>query len=346
MVTHAVGRGELVAHEEEAPEAATARFPDALEAGGHFLGRTEDGGAVFDAPLGVVLGAAVVGGHRTAQGAGEVLEIELVEAIVHVAAGLLPALGHVDAGHNAVVAAVECVAVLGSGVRSGVPDALEPRAEGFERGAREDAHAVFSSDASAAGRGGGSDEDGDALLAVGLKLAGGVLKLEPAGALVGDLLAAEKAKDDPEALIEAGAELGGVESKLGGVGGGGAGADTEHDAPAGEVVKEEDALGDHVGMVVAQRENAGAELDRLGFLGDVGDKDLGAGDGLPTAGVVFADEDLVVAKLIEPLDGADIAADTEAHAVAHRVVGGHEEAELESPGKLHLFLRRQAMIRG
>ena len=105
----------------------------------------------------------------------------------------------------------------------------------------------------AAGGGRGREENGDALLVVGLELAGGVLQREPAGAVVGDLLAAEEAQDDAEALVEAGAELGGVESKLGSVGGGGAGADAEHDAPAGEVVEEEDALSDHVGVVVADR---------------------------------------------------------------------------------------------
>ena len=345
VVAHALGRGELVSHEEDAAEAAVTRFPHTLQPLRHLFGRAEEGAAVVDAPVGVVLGAAVVRGRGAPQGAAEVLEIELVEADGDVAAGLLAAFGHVDARHHAVVAAVERVSVLGGRVRCGFPDALETGTEGLERRAGEDTDAVLSGHAGAARGGGGRDEDGDALLVVGRELAGGVLEGEPAGALVGDLLAGEEAEDDAEALIEAGTELGGVEAKLGRIGGGGAGAHAEHHASTGELVEEEDALGDHVGVVVAEGEDAGAELDGLGLLGDVGDEDLGAGDGLPAAGVVLADEDLVVAKFVEPLDGADIAADGEGHVVAHGVVGGHEEAELEPPGKLHACLHRWGRIR-
>ena len=80
-----------------------------------------------------------------------------------------------------------------------------------------------------------------------------------------------------------------------------AGADAEHRAAAGQVVEQDDAVGDVERVVVGEADDAGAEADALRALAGGGEEDLRAGDDLPAAGVVLADPRLVVAELVEAL---------------------------------------------
>jgi hypothetical protein len=84
------------------------------------------------------------------------------------------------------------------------------------------------------------------------------------------------------------------------------------------VIEEDGPVRDPERVVVRQREHAGAELDVLRLRGDMGDEDLGRGDELRAARMVFADPCLVVAELVEQLDRGDIAGQRRRRVLAGR----------------------------
>src|SRR5207247_951314 len=116
-----------------------------------------------------------------------------------------------------------------------------------------------------------------------------------------------------------------------------AGADAEHGATVGQVVDEDDAVGDVEGVVVGDADDAGAEPDALGALAGGGDEDFGAGDGLPAAGVVLAYPGLVVAEVVEPGDDLEVALEREGGVLAGAVKGRHKDAKVHAFGG-HGFL--------
>ena len=85
---------------------------------------------------------------------------------------------------------------------------------------------------------------------------------------------ASSSEDRLERLLHHVALLGGVDAHHEGVGGQRARADAEHHAAAGQVVEQHHAVGQHEGVVVGQRRDAGTEADVPGALRRGGDEHL------------------------------------------------------------------------
>ena len=106
-----------------------------------------------------------------------------------------------------------------------------------------------------------------------------------------------------------------------------AGAEPEHRAPARLVVELHDAVGHHEGMVVGQRDHAGAEPDVAGALGGGGDEQFRLAVDLVAAGMVLADPRLGIVEHVEPLHELEIAL----HAQERVFVVGMERRQ-KNPG--------------
>ena len=96
------------------------------------------------------------------------------------------------------------------------------------------------------------------------------------------------------------------------------------------MVELHDPLGDVERVVVGQRHHAGAELDRVGDLAGRGQEHLRRGDHLPSAGVVLAAPELVVAEVVEVRGKLEIALELQRRALAERMMWGEERAEPET----------------
>ena len=92
---------------------------------------------------------------------------------------------------------------------------------------------------------------------------------EPLG-LAGDRLAGQQRQDHLERFFHPRPQLGRLDAVHPGVGRQLAGADPEHRPALGQVVEQDDPLGDLEGVVVGQRDDAGAEPDLLGARRAVG----------------------------------------------------------------------------
>ena len=90
------------------------------------------------------------------------------------------------------------------------------------------------------------------------------------------------------------------------------------------------ALGDIEGMMIGQRDHAGAELDALGALACGREKHFRRGNHFPTRGVVLAAPELVIAERIELLNQIEVAAELQHRMLADRVMGGKEGAEFQA----------------
>jgi hypothetical protein len=112
------------------------------------------------------------------------------------------------------------------------------------------------------------------------------------------------------------------------------GAGAEDGAAAGHVVELHHALRDVEGMVIGQRDHAGAELDALGALAGGGQKHLRRGDHFPARGMVLAAPEFVIAERVELLDEIEVAAELQHRMLADRVMRGEESSEFEAR---HLF---------
>ena len=86
------------------------------------------------------------------------------------------------------------------------------------------------------------------------------------------------------------------------------------------MVELDDALGDVEGVVVGQRDDAGAQPDPLRHLSCRREKHLRRGDHLPAAAVVLAAPDLVVAQPVEVGDEVEVALELEHGVLADGVV--------------------------
>ena len=133
-----------------------------------------------------------------------------------------------------------------------------------------------------------------------------LLQRVPVG-LLGDDLAAEQAQDEVERLLHAVALGVGIDVEHHGVRRQQAGPGTEHDAAARLMVELDDAVRDHQGVMVGQRDDAGAEPDVLGALGNRGDEQLRRGDGLESCRVMLTNPGLVVTEPVEPFDELEVA---------------------------------------
>ena len=108
--------------------------------------------------------------------------------------------------------------------------------------------------------------------------------------------------------------------------------DAEHGAPLRHVVKLHHPVGEREGVVVGQRDDAGAEPDMPGALGGGGDEQFRTGDDLEAAGMVLADPDFVVVEPVEMLDQLHIPVETGGRVLVHRVERGEEDSEAERRG--------------
>ena len=112
------------------------------------------------------------------------------------------------------------------------------------------------------------------------------------------------------------------------LGGDASGADAEVEAAFGEVVEHGKAVGQHLGVVELEEDDAGAQLDVLGFGEGLGDEEVGGGQVLPRDGEMLADPALMVAELVGGDDGLHVLFDCALQALGGMVDGHHEKAEV------------------
>ena len=153
------------------------------------------------------------------------------------------------------------------------------------------------------------------------------MKFEPVAHVVKRLGLGKEAHDYPERLGHHLPQTAGVEPKHQRIGKMPAGSDAEVDAPPGQVVKQDDPIGDNERMVVRQADRSRPEADVPGPLSSHREKEFWAGDWLPAAAVVFADPHFVVAERVEPLDEFEVSMERQRRVVVRRVKRGHEGAE-------------------
>ena len=99
--------------------------------------------------------------------------------------------------------------------------------------------------------------------------------------------------------------------------------------PLRQVVEQHHAVGHQPGVVVGERDHAGAELDVLGPLGRHRDEDLRAADQLVAPRVVLAEPGLVEAEPVELDHPLEVVLEGERRVLAERVERGVEDAEAE-----------------
>ena len=153
-----------------------------------------------------------------------------------------------------------------------------------------------------------------------------ILQREPL-ALGRDALALEQTADDADGLVLAVALDHRVDAERVGVGRQRAGPGAEDGPAAGHVVELHHALGDVEGMVVGQRDHAGAEPDALGALAGGRQEHLGRGDRLPAAGVVLAAPELVEPEPVQMLDEIEVAAELQHRVLADGMMRGEKGAK-------------------
>ena len=103
-------------------------------------------------------------------------------------------------------------------------------------------------------------------------------------------------------------------------------ADAEHRAAARHVIELDHAVGEHEGVVIWQRHDAGAEADVAGALRRRGDEHLRAGDQLEPAGMMLADPGLVIIEPVEMLQQLEIPLDRQGRVLVVIVERRHEDA--------------------
>ena len=94
------------------------------------------------------------------------------------------------------------------------------------------------------------------------------------------------------------------------------------------MVEHGEAVGEHLGVVELEEDDAGAELNVLGFGEGLGDEEVGGWKIFPGDGVVLTDPALVVAELIGSDDGLHVLFDGALQALGGMVDGHHEKAEV------------------
>ena len=97
--------------------------------------------------------------------------------------------------------------------------------------------------------------------------------------------------------------------------------------PPGHVVELHHALGNVEGMMVGQRDHAGAEPDALGALAGGRQEHLRRGDRLPAARVVLAAPEFVVAEPIQVLHEIQVAPELQHRMLADGMMRGEKGAK-------------------
>ncbi len=121
----------------------------------------------------------------------------------------------------------------------------------------------------------GGHRDGRVGALVGAQLQSGPDQGEPLGLHGHGSLALEQGQDGFERLFHHVALLGRVDAHHERVRGEGTGADTDHEPAPGQVIEQDQAVGQDEGVVVGEGGHPGAEPDVPGALCGGGDEDLG-----------------------------------------------------------------------
>ena len=173
-----------------------------------------------------------------------------------------------------------------------------------------------------------------ARLLIGAQVEARLAHRVPVG-LLRDDLAVEEAGDDVDRIGHAVALRVGVDAEHHRVGRQEARAEAEHRPPARLVVELDDAVGDHEGMMIGQRDDAGAEPDVAGALGGGGDEELGLAVDLIAAGMVLADPRLGIAERVEPLHRLEIALHAEERVLVIGMEGRQEDPGVQRANIAH-----------
>ena len=105
----------------------------------------------------------------------------------------------------------------------------------------------------------------------------------------------------------------------------------------GQVVQQDQPVGDQPRMVIGQRDHAGPEFDVFGALGRGGDEDLGRADDLVSTGVVLTKPDLVVPETVEFDRPFEVVLERRCRALPNRVEWGEEHSEAQRPRTWHIW---------
>ena len=100
------------------------------------------------------------------------------------------------------------------------------------------------------------------------------------------------------------------------------------------------------GMVVGQRDDAGAELDALGAFGGRRQEHLRRGDHLPAGRVVLAAPEFIVAELVEVLREVEVAAELQHRMFADGVMRGQKCAKADAGHEVVLPMEFVLLLRG
>src|SRR6185312_12207176 len=130
------------------------------------------------------------------------------------------------------------------------------------------------------------------------------------------------------------------------------GSGAEDGAAAGHPVELHHALGYIVGVMIGQRDHAGAELDALGPFAGGGQEHFRRGDHFPARGMVLAAPELVEAERVDLFDEIEVAAELQQRILADRVMRGEKRSEFQachgvfSPDLLFFWKRSGCKLRG
>src|SRR6185312_6907616 len=108
------------------------------------------------------------------------------------------------------------------------------------------------------------------------------------------------------------------------------GSGAEDGAAAGHPVELHHALGYIVGVMIGQRDHAGAELDALGPFAGGGQEHFRRGDHFPARGMVLAAPEFVEAERVDLFDEIEIATELQQRILADRMMRSEEGSELEA----------------
>ena len=219
----------------------------------------------------------------------------------------LAGFGDVPAQHQAPVAPVHLLAVLGGGLLGEAP--LQRQRLNAGLGDRADGQhpRLMLAGQRHPGR---ADQGGDGKLHALLRrfqLQLGVAQGEPVRLMGDALIALEQAADDADGFILAVAQQHGINAEHVRIGWQGAWPRAENDPPPRLVIELHEALRHHEWMVIGQRDNAGAELDARSAFSGGGEEQFRRSDHLPAGGVVLAAPKLVEPKTLQVLHKRQVA---------------------------------------
>ena len=257
----------------------------------------------------------------------------LLDAELDIPVGLLPGLGDVHHAHQPPLIPVDGGPVFGGPLLHDVPVQGQRIEPGCLGGAdRQQPDAVFAGDLGTGRRRHRGDAHVEQRVRVRAEMQAGVAQRPPLVLEVDRVVGPQQLHDDVDALGQQLACLALVEADHGRVGGQRTGAEPQHEPAPGEVVEQHGPLGYPQGVVVADADHPGAELDATGAGRGGGDEDLGRGDDLAAGRVVLADPRFVEIEPVKVLDERQIPLEGQRRVLAGGVERRHEDAESQTVG--------------